>query len=53
MKKWVEGVALVKVNEQDVIDFIYAEIFTRFGVGKEIVTDGGPQFVFHKMEALL
>ena len=42
MKKWVEGVALVKANEQDVIDLLYGEIFAQFGVPKEIITDGGP-----------
>ena len=45
MTKWVEVVALVKANDQDVIDFLYGEIFTHFGVPKEVVTDGGPQFV--------
>ena len=40
--KWVEAVALVKANDQAVIDFLYGEIFTRFGVPKEVVTNGGP-----------
>ena len=53
MKKWVEVVALVKANDQVVIDFLYGEIFTRFGVPKEVVTNGGPQFVSHQFEALL
>ena len=53
MTRWVEAVALVKANDQAVIDFLYKEIFTRFGVPKEIITDGGPQFVSHKLEALL
>ena len=35
------------------IDFLYGEIFTRFGVPKEVVTDGGPQFVSHQFESLL
>ena len=42
MKKWVEVVALVKANDQAVIGFLYGEIFIRFGVPKEVVTDGGP-----------
>ena len=45
--------ALVKANDQAVIDFLYGEIFTHFGVPKEVVTDGGPQFVSHQFEALL
>ena len=53
MTKWVEAMALVKSNDQDVIDFLYGEIFTHFGVPKEIITDGGPQFVSHKLEAML
>ena len=53
MTKWVEAVALVKANDQAVMDFLYGQIFTHFGVPKEIVTDGGPQFVSHKLEALL
>ena len=40
MTKWVEDVALVKANDQVVMDFLYGEIFTHFGVPKEIVTDG-------------
>ena len=42
MNKWVEVVALVKANDQVVIDLFYGEIFTCFGVPKEVVTDGGP-----------
>ena len=53
MTKWVELVALVKDNDQDVIDFLYGEIFTCFGVPKEIITNGGLQFLSHKLEALL
>ena len=53
MTKWAEAVALVKANDQAVIDFLYGEIFIRFGVPKEVVTDGGPHFVSHKFEALL
>ena len=41
MMKWVEAVALVKANDQAMIDFLYGEIFTRFEVPKEVVTDGG------------
>ena len=53
MTKWVEAVALAKANDQVVIDFLYSEIFTHFGVPKEVVTDGGPQFMSHQFEALL
>ena len=42
MMKWVEAVALVKSNDQAMIDFLYGEIFTHFEVPKEVVTDEGP-----------
>ena len=48
----MEFVDLVKANDQALIDFLYGEIFTRFGVPGEIVIYRGPQFVSHKMEAL-
>ena len=53
MTKWVEDVVLVKANGQAVMDFLYGEVFTHFGVPKEIVTNGGPKFVSQKLEALL
>ena len=53
MMKWVEALALVKSNDHVVIDFLDGEIFTRFRVPKEVVTDGGPRFVSHQFEALL
>ena len=53
MTKWVEAMDLVKANDQAMIDFMYGEIFTRFGVPREVVINGGPQFVSHKFEAFL
>ena len=53
MEKWVEVVVLAKANDQVVIDFLYGEIFTCFGISKEVITYGGPQFVSHKFESLL
>ena len=53
MTKWVVVVALVKANDQAIIDFLYGEIFTCFGIPKEVLIDGGPHFVSHKFEALL
>ena len=53
MTKWVEVVALVKANDQDVINFLYGEIFTHFGEPKEVVIDRGPHFVSNQFEALL
>ena len=43
--KWVEAKSLYQSNEQSVVDFLFEEIFTRFGVPREIVTDQGTQFM--------
>jgi transposase InsO family protein len=32
---------------------LFENIFVRFGIPKELVTDGGPPFTSHKFEALL
>ena len=42
--KWVEAKALFRATEKSVVEFIYEEIFTRFGVPIEIVIDQGTQF---------
>jgi hypothetical protein len=39
--KWVEAKALVRATEQLVVNFLFEEIFVRFGVPREIVTDQG------------
>eukprot|EP00253_Pinus_taeda_P010466 PITA_10466 len=44
MKKWVEAKALVRETEQTVVNFLFEEIFVRYGVPREIVTDQGTQF---------
>ena len=45
--KWVEAKALHRATEQAVAYFLFEEIFCYFGVPREIVTDGGPQFRSH------
>jgi hypothetical protein len=42
--KWVEEKSLQSASEQSVVDFLFNEIFTRFGVSQEIVTHQGTQF---------
>jgi hypothetical protein len=42
--KWVEAKSLPAASEQSVVDFLFNDIFTRFGVPQEIVTDQGNQF---------
>jgi hypothetical protein len=53
MTKWVEAKALIRALEEVVLSFLFEYIFVRFGVPKELVTDGGPSFTSHKFEALL
>ena len=43
--KWVEAKALPRATEKAVETFIFSDIFVRFGVPREIVTDQGTQFV--------
>ncbi|CAF4297958.1 unnamed protein product, partial [Adineta steineri] len=43
--KWVEAKALYQANEQSFVDFLFEEIFTHFGVPREIVMDQGTQFM--------
>jgi len=50
--KWVEVEALPRAMEDSVIHFIF-QIFIRYGLPREIIMDGGPQFVGHKVAATL
>eukprot|EP00253_Pinus_taeda_P011024 PITA_11024 len=47
MTKWVEAKALIKANEESVLTFLFEEIFIRFGLPRELVTDGRPPFNSH------
>ena len=49
--KWVEDKSLYSANEQSV-DFMFEEIFTHFGVPRDIVTDQGTQFTFNLVKAI-
>jgi hypothetical protein len=53
MTKWVEAKALHRATEEAVIDFLFKDIFTRFGVPRELVTDGGLPFTSHGFKATL
>ena len=48
--KWVEAKSLFRATEKSVVEFIYEEIFTQFGVPREIVTDQGSQFTYKLMK---
>ena len=50
--KWVEAKDLFRAIEKLVVEFIYEEIFTWFGIPREIVTDKGTQFTSKLMKEL-
>ena len=50
--KWVEEKSLFRATEKSIVEFIYEDIFTRFGVPHEIVTDQGTQFTSKMMREL-
>ena len=51
--KWVEAKALTSATENSVAQFLFEDIFTHFGVPREIVTDQGSQFTSRMMEKLM
>ena len=51
--KWVEAKALHFANEKSAINFLFEDIFTRFGVPREIVTDQGSQFTSRTVKDLV
>jgi IS30 family transposase len=50
--KWVEEKSLFRATEKSIVKFIYEDIFTHFGVPREIVTDQGTQFTSKMMREL-
>ena len=51
--KWEEAKAIPRATEQVVVDFLHEDIFTRFGIPREIVTDQGTQFTSHLVTVLV
>lgn len=49
----MEANIIEKSPEQIVLDFLFEEIFARYGTLKEIVSDGGAQFTTHSIAALM
>lgn len=43
--KWVEAKVVSFATKKVVVDFLFIEIFTRFGVPREIVSSNKPQFI--------
>eukprot|EP00253_Pinus_taeda_P014993 PITA_14993 len=50
--KWVEAESLLKATEDYVIQFLF-HLFVRYGLLRELITDGGPQFVGNKLATTL
>eukprot|EP00253_Pinus_taeda_P016620 PITA_16620 len=50
--KWVEAESLPKATEDSVIQFLF-HLFVRYGLPREFITDGGPQFAGNKLAATL
>ncbi|CAN6713111.1 unnamed protein product [Malus baccata var. baccata] len=53
VSKWVEAVAVPTNDAQVVLRFLKANIFTRFGTPRAIISDGGTHFCNKQFEALL
>jgi transposase InsO family protein len=51
--KWVEARAVTRAIEQVVANFLFEEIFARYGTPREIVSDGGSQFTSHMIGKLM
>ena len=51
--KWVEAKVVPRETKQVVVDFLHEDIFTRFGIPREIVIDQGTQFTSHLVTTLV
>ena len=51
--KRVEVKPLTRATEEAISDFLFKDILVQFGIPREIVTDGGPQFTSHKIRELV
>jgi hypothetical protein len=52
MTKWVEAEALSNATEEVVIKFLF-KLFVRYGLPREVITDGGSQFTAHRIMTIL
>jgi len=52
MTKWVEAKALPNATEEVVIKFLF-KLFVRYGLPREIITDGGSRFIGHRITTTL
>lgn len=51
--KWVEAKAVARAIEDTVVTFLFEEIFVKFGVPRQIVTDQGTQFTLKLVQDLI
>jgi hypothetical protein len=51
--KWVEVVPLKHSQDEQVISFLENNIFSKFVLPLEIITDNGPAFIFAKLTQVL
>ena len=51
--KWVEAKAVSFAIEKVVVDFLFTEIFSRFGVPREIISENGPQFISNLIQGVM
>ena len=52
VSKWIEAVSLQTNDARVVIKFLKKNIFSRFGVPRDIISDGGSHFCNHQFEKL-
>ena len=53
LTKWVIVKAMKHAHDHKVVEFLYEEIFTCYGVPKELVTDQGAQFTSNLINELM
>ncbi|XP_070013026.1 uncharacterized protein [Nicotiana sylvestris] len=53
VSKWVEGASLPTIDARVVVGFLKKNIFTRFGIPRAIVSDGGTHFCNRAFEKFL
>ena len=52
LTKWVEVKTMKHAHDEKVVEFLYEEIFTHYGVPKELVIDQGAQFTSNMISEL-
>ena len=51
--KWVEAKAISFATEIVVVDFLFTEIFTRFGVPRKFVSNNGSHFISNLVQGVM